>query len=456
MFRLWFDRARLIAMFVLQRPWLLLTVVLAGLRNNLRIWWFRRGRRVWILSIEESVYLPFIQEAVTRIPETLWNQIMLIVACRSHATTEVKRQLDVLGIRYEFVITNWACASLFQYDLFLTTHQSAVPPLIKRGERVCSFHGLPAKGGTFVESQWRFLDGALLIGPLQKRMFEQFQNESATGARLWGRDVGLIKSDRLVNGDIRKGEVLRNLGLSAEVSTVLYAPSWEEGTSLRVSGRQICERLCQSPWNVIVKLHPMSYFPVTETKATGGIDWSQELAGFDSMPRYRHPRRSDITPLVCAADVVVTDVSSIAFEAMLIDRPVVFIDCPEFFERTVPGLYGLSPQQAREDIRYNCGRSGGTVIESIDDLPHAIQDSIRFPDRFAAERKEIRDQLVFNRGSASQAAARTIIELLALPGHDDAAAKPDCESGSSAPPSCLPPGTRLKRSPRGPSEPAPS
>ncbi len=419
MLRLWVDRAWLVLKFLATHPWLLFTVLWCGFRDNLRIWWCRRGRRVWLLSLEESVYLPFIQEALQQIPEANWNQIMLVVACRPFATADVQRQIRLLGVTCEFVISNWTCAAILHYDLFLTTHQSAVPPLWKCGERVCSFHGLPAKGGTFVESQWRFLDGAFLIGPLQQRMFEEFQRESLTGSRLWGREIGLIKSDRLLQGTIQRDDVLHQLGLSSKTPTVLYAPSWEEGTSLRVSGLPICETLCESPWNVIVKLHPMSYFPVHETQATGGVDWSAELGRFESMPRFRHPQRCDVTPLVCAADVVVTDVSSVAFEAILIDRPVIFIDCPEFFEGTVQRMYRLSPQQARSDLRFNCGRKGGVVIRSINELHDAIQEAIDSPGRLAKSREEIRDQLVFNRGFASQAAAKAIVELLDLPWHGE-------------------------------------
>ncbi len=404
----WF---RLVFRTLRNAPLLVLSLPVGALTTNVRILFNRRGRKVWVLSVEEATYLPFVQGALEKLPEGFFDEVMLVVACRRFAIPEVCAELKSSGIPVSLAVQNWSCATIVSYDLFTSTHQSAVVPLLKRGPRVCLFHGLPAKGGTFVPEQWRFFDGAFLIGPLQEKMFEEFRSSSRRSAQLWGRRIGLIKSDALLNGDIHEADVVRSLGLNPDEPTVLYAPSWEAGTSLRTHGAEICEQLSEQPWNTVVKLHPMSYFPPTELKATGGIDWIERLVPFEG-DRFRHASRADITPLLAAADVLITDVSSVAFEAILVDTPVIFMDCPEFFRETVLEMYGLSEGEAQNSLEFNCGREAGTVVNSPDELVAAINVALADPTVQSAERERVRTELVFNPGQAASAAAEALVELL--------------------------------------------
>ena len=287
-----------------------------------------------VLSIEDVTYLPFVIGGLKELPNGFFDNVLLVIAGRTFSKTDVMSGFQAAGITAELFIDNWACAGLLQYDLFVATHQSSVAPLRSRGPRVCTFHGLPAKGGTFVPAQWQCLDGAFLIGPLQERMFEEFRSSSPKFRSLWGRRIGLIKSDRLLRHGFDRTAVLTELGLEPQRPTVLFAPTWEAGAALRTQGEEICQRLAQENWNTIVKLHPMSYFPSTEVFATGGVDWREAFGPLESK-HFRHAVRADVSPLLAAADVLITDMSSVAFEAILIDRPVIFIDCPDFISRTV-------------------------------------------------------------------------------------------------------------------------
>jgi len=246
---------------------------------------------------------------------------------------------------------------------------------------------------------------------LQERMFEAFRSSSPKFRRLWSRRIGLIKSDQLLNGGFDRTNVLADLALDPRLPTVLFAPTWEAGAALRTQGQEICQRLAQESWNTIVKLHPMSYFPSTEVFATGGVDWKDAFTSLES-DRFRHSPRADVSPLLAAADVLVTDISSVAFEAILVDKPVVFIDCPEFMSKNVREMYGISEAEARNDLRYNCGREAGEVARSLDELIDAIQNAIDDPEKLAAKRGEVREQLVFNPGQAATNAADAFAELL--------------------------------------------
>lgn len=374
------------------------------------------GRRVVVHYVDGPGYLPFalpIWEAVARRGHA--PRLAFYAAARSGQAPAVAERLRGGPLPLRGVIPAWTCAALVFYDLFLTTHQSSAVPLVRRGPRLCTFHGLPAKGGTFVPTQWRHLDGAFLHGPLQARLFGEL-GPGPGGAGRWSREVGFPKSDALVNGRYRRDQTLRELGLAPDRPVVLYAPSWEEGGSLRENGSEVVDTLLGMGVQVVVKLHPMSYYPSGDVLATGGVDWVARLRRFEERSDFRHVSTGDVAPLVAACDVLVTDVSSVAFEAFLVDRPVVFLDVPRFFEATVGRMYGLTAAQARSDLRYNCGRSAGRVVEGLDGLAEVVRQELQSPGILASKRAVMRNELVFNAGEGADHAASAILELLGLPG----------------------------------------
>ncbi len=411
--RLFWKRARLAFLFACCRPHIVFSAILQAIYVNWTLIFACRKSKVFVLSVEDVNYLPFIEGALVRIPERDWKDIYLVVSCRKFSRDKVCGRLRSLNIEPSLAVSNWVCALILIYDLFLTTHQSSAVPIFGHGPRVCSFHGLPAKGGTFVESQWRFLDIAFLIGPLQKRMFEEFCTRYPMhGRRLGYREIGLIKSDDLLNGSIDKQCTRKELEIKEGVPVILYAPSWEKGTSLHIHAEAVFENIVSDNWQTLVKLHPMSYFPPHETKATGGIDWSTKMNELAEQLPLKHIPKVSIDPLLAVADVLITDVSSVAFEAFLVDIPVVFIDCPEFFEQTVQEMYSLSAVEARSDLRFNCGRQAGVVNYDITRLREDIQRCLNAPTEFAGERELIRKQLVFNEGRAGEVAAVELTQLL--------------------------------------------
>lgn len=374
------------------------------------------GLKVLIHSVDGPGYLPFAVptwECLARSERRA--EIAFYVAARPSEQREVAESVRGGLLPCRGVIPSWTCAALLAYDLFLTTHQSSAVPLVRRSPRLCTFHGLPAKGGTFVPGEWRHLDGAFLHGPLQRRLFEELESSEGEKVGRWSRDVGYPKSDALVRGEYRRADTLSRLGLDPDSQTVLYAPSWEDGGALRHWGMKVVECLLDVGVQLIVKLHPMSYYPPTNTHATGGVDWTAELDAFrEGRAGFVHVRGGDVAPLVAGCDLLVTDVSSVAYEAFLVDRPVVFLDVPRFFEVTVGQMYGIGPDEARSDLRYNCGRQAGQVVADPPALGEAVRRGLSNPAEMAVERRDLRDQLIFNPGEGAEHTARAILEVLGL------------------------------------------
>lgn len=404
-----------IGRFLRTRPTALLALPASAVYWNLRLATARaRGLKVLVHYVDGAGYLPFAAPIWARLADRAQaRRIALFLAARPGERDRVASAASGSPLPVQGVIPAWTCATLLFYDLYLTTHQSSAVPLLRRGPRLCTFHGLPAKGGTFVPEEWRNLDGAFLHGPLQQRLFEELAATRREGG-LWGRPIGFPKSDALVRGEFRRGEVLAALGLDSERPSVLYAPSWEAGTSLRESGREVVERLLALGVQVLLKLHPMSTYPVSEVRATGGVDWIAAFSDLEGDARFRHVRGGDVAALLAACDLLVTDVSSVAFEAFLVDRPVVFLEVPRFFEETVAEMYGLNAEQARGDLRYNCGRAAGRVVADLDALGAAVREELADPGARHAARELVRRELVFHPGEGAEHAAAAVVELLGL------------------------------------------
>jgi len=84
-------------------------------------------------------------------------------------------------------------------------------------------------------------------------------------------------------------------------------------------------------------------------------------------------------------------------EYALLDRPIVFLDTPTLL------------QQAR-DARHSMldldtwGRNGGVVAKGAGDIAACVAESLADPGRYSAARRNIADNLFFNRGCATKAA----------------------------------------------------
>ena len=111
--------------------------------------------------------------------------------------------------------------------------------------------------------------------------------------------------------------------------------------------------------------------------------------------------------MLLAADVLVCDVSGVALEYLLLDRPVVYLACPDFFRSAG------APPDGGTSLLVNVGRPAGVEVGYMADLAKAVREALEHPERRSAERQAIARQLVYNPGHATQAAADALESLLA-------------------------------------------
>ena len=213
--------------------------------------------------------------------------------------------------------------------------------------------------------------------------------------------VGYPKLDRLSSGAYDGQAVRASLGLERGRRTVLYAPTYSPASSLHLCGEALVSALEQAGFNVIVKLHDRSLDP--DPRYNEGIDWR---ARFEAMAaaasgRIAFATGADASPLLAAADVLVTDHSSVGFEFLLLDRPLVVFDAPDLARaaRVNPEKVALL-------------RSAATVASSAAEVVRAAMTEMSNPERLSAARRQVARDMFFEAGGATARAAALIRGLL--------------------------------------------
>lgn len=214
--------------------------------------------------------------------------------------------------------------------------------------------------------------------------------------------IGYPKLDCLVDGSLDRAAIARELGLDPSLPTVIYAPTWSPQSSLNAMGLELVDRLAAEGLQVIVKLHDRSYD--RRERGAGNVDWVERLARYDAHPLVRVARDPNGCPFMAAADVMVSDHSSIAFEYMLLDRPLVIIDRPSLIEQA-----RINPEKVRRL------RAAADVAADPSGVASQVLQALRHPDRLSGERRRTAAELFFEPGTATDRALAHLYRLIDLP-----------------------------------------
>ncbi|MBP9191433.1 MAG: CDP-glycerol glycerophosphotransferase family protein [Ignavibacteria bacterium] len=375
-----------------------------------------RGKKIIILDIEELSLIPYILP-IYNFLKSKTNKISYYIA--THYPGDI--QLAEFGIPLKKQFNVKFSKKLTCVDIFLSPHIYGLGN--KDSLKIHINHNQPVKYESYQKSEFVNFDIHFLTSPLHREQTENTIKKYGLedrGIRLY--NTGYSKSDKLLNGGFNREEILKELNLDPSKKTVIYAPSWDAGLSLRKFGNDVIRNILKNEnINLIVKLHPISYCPEDGPNYkfyTGGINWRKKLSEFEKHGNFRHVPVNSIDPLLEAADVMVTDVSSVALEFIMLDKPVIYIDCPEFFEKTLKEIYSTfgdtTAEFVKNDPKANAGRHVGDVVYDIENLSMVIDECLKNPERLSDKRKEFAKQLSYNPGRAAEAGGQKILELLEL------------------------------------------
>ena len=292
-------------------------------------------------------------------------------------------------------------AALMKFDAFLVADLLWVR--LPRGtRRVLLFHGVAGKYGNIYDTPDRSMREWDRLFFINKRRMRNFIAAGAIdpdspAARL----VGYPKLDRLVDGTLKRDKILNSLGIDPASRTVLYAPTWSPYSSLNTMGEELVTRLSDAGYRVIVKLHDRSRSP--QYMHSGGVDWAGRLGPILEKTGGHLATESDASPYLAAADVLVTDHSSVGFEYLLLDRPLVRIEMPELIASTniLPDYVSLLAEAS-------------ITVRTAGQAEAAVGRSFAEPSHKTASRKSVAEDLFYLPGTATARAVQELYEVLEL------------------------------------------
>lgn len=250
------------------------------------------------------------------------------------------------------------------------------------------WHGIPFKGFDTRDFRTQHqYDETWVTSPLLKRLYvERFGFREAQVVV-----TGYARTDRLVNSTETPAAARDALGLPSERKLILFAPTWsqdEDGRSVFPFGVSEDDFLDQLSAFATARQCSILLRPHLNTSLMSGAEWPSVYV----RPFALHP---DTESLLLAADVLVCDWSSIAFDFLLLERPTIFLDVRPPFRKG----FTLGPE-------YRFGR----LVRSMDDLESALTDAVDHPEQFLRVQED----------------ARKSIKLSVYAGSADGQASPRC------------------------------
>jgi hypothetical protein len=272
-------------------------------------------------------------------------------------------------------------------------------PLARGGRRVQMFHGVAGKYSTLYDRPDASMRHWHRLFFINRR---RLQNFVASGAIEPGspsaRLIGMPKVDCLVDGTLQRDAVLAGAGIDPGSRTVLYAPTWTPHSSLNAMGEPLVAALGAAGYTVLVKLHENSRDP--RYVNSGGVDWVGRLSPILARYGGRLIDDSDASPWLVGADVLISDHSSVGFEYLLLDRPLVRIEMPELLART-----SIPPEYVALMV------DASTTSRDVESTARAVERAFADPREGSARRREVAAELFHEPGGAT---ARAVAELYAL------------------------------------------
>lgn len=263
-------------------------------------------------------------------------------------------------------------------------------------KQVQAFHGVSSKNVKFNPWMAEF-DLLLLPGKRERDKFAALGILDKTECAL----IGHPKSDAFLRGELSRETARARYGLP-DRPTILYAPTTGALSSFYSWGMEICKSAPEN-CNLIVKPHP-ALITTAEKEGTG-------QAEIDAVKNYLQERNAlwlplepDVSPLMAAADVLVTDYSSVAEEFLIFDRPIIFAD----HLANATGRDRAHRDKGDWEELFNAGER----VTDKSTFEETLAKVLSAPDAAAPKRRKLRDYVFENLdGHCAARAAKAIISM---------------------------------------------
>jgi len=310
--------------------------------------------------------------------------------------TEQGTLYDPAGLYKRFGIPEEQILSVEQirdedFDVVLAANTKLIEPK-SAGLRVQLFHGISFRN-VAVRKPKSSCDYYFLIGTYMRRKFAEAGLLQEDDGR--GISMGFPKTDPLINGEMNRAEMLRHFGLDGSRPVIGYAPTGQKYNSLETMGEEVLQKLkATNQFDILIKPHD---------HPRRDIDWFARLAPLED-EHTRLVRDADVMPLLYASDLLITDASSVANEYSLLDRPIVYLDVPKLLARA------MEKNPSMDLVTW--GRRAGRVVHAPDKALPVVEESLSDPKGHAPIRRAMAQDLFYNPGCATGAAAKWLLQQL--------------------------------------------
>jgi hypothetical protein len=288
-----------------------------------------------------------------------------------------------------------------RFDLYLNADPWAAARLRRCAHRINFFHGVAGKydldSPAHLPMGYQYYSRVAFINRDRMERYLAAGVVTPQQAVL----VGYPKLDRLANHGYDGAAQRAALDLLADRPTALYAPTYSPASSLHLAGEEIVRALVRAGLNVIVKLHDRSLDP--DPRYSAGVDWRARFTALAGAHpgRVAYVETPDASPLLAAADVMVTDHSSVGFEYLVLDRPLIVFDAP-----------GLAEAARINAEKIALLRSAASVVATPGAVGDAVAAALNNPSAGSAQRRRVAGEMFFDAGGATDRAVQLIRELL--------------------------------------------
>ena len=360
-----------------------------------------KSRKIIIFDINEIGYVEHIKNYI-EIANSLKSVDIYIVTREIYITNPkiVKFKKPTFPVKF--------LKFIFFVDLYISPGTDNFKPMGSYYIHV--FHNQPIKYLSYPNEILRNIDEHFVWGPFMRN---------------WLKEMIFIKSVKvkITNiGNPRIDKDHHNISSNKNSSKLRigYAPSWDKGLSLRTAGLDIIKSLSFVKNSIIdIRLHPCSIVSKSHGEYafyTGKVDWVKKIKESD-LKNINFTQNNSTVNYLSKIDILVTDVSSISFEAYLLDIPVIFYHTKDFwvnYKKSVYKKYMLSGKEIflEENEYLNGGREGGIVVNNVEELIYFINKIKDNKDPSQFKRREFSRKLLFNKGKSSLAIKKRLKELL--------------------------------------------
>jgi CDP-glycerol glycerophosphotransferase (TagB/SpsB family) len=196
--------------------------------------------------------------------------------------------------------------------------------------------------------------------------------------------------------------------------TVLYAPTWNLGlTSATMVGDRLVDLvLAGAPGvNLLIKPHPV----IGDWRPAWMARWRRMAAEHPAV-HLVDDTHADVAPYLLASDVLISDASSVIFEFLPLDRPIILVTNPR---------HRADPAWAPDDIVWRW-RDVGDEVHRAEDIPAAVARALAAP-AAGRERRRAYARVLFGSLADGRAAERIAERILAAGARTAQGARPRAE-----------------------------